>query len=261
MKIPHTHFSTASAKTKQLAASCMGTNSLVGAFHQQLRNASNKSNKSNKRKQGKKAKPVFAFSATALSVSMALAGYSLPAIFTPAYANGPEGGVVVGGSGAISKDDLTTTINQTSQNMAIDWDSYNLSANESVTYIQPNANSVSLNRILSSNGSVIAGKIDANGQVILVNPHGLIFTESSVLNVGSIVASGLDIQSSDFMNGDTIFSEVLDSEGIVINRGLINASLGGNVALIGKQVTNEGLIEANLGTVTNDSDSIGCYAA
>jgi len=51
------------------------------------------------------------------------------------------------------------------------------------------------------------------------------------------------------MNGNYIFDEVLGTDGTVINSGIINASLGGNVALIGKQVENDGLIVANLGAV------------
>ena len=57
---------------------------------------------------------------------------------------------------------------------------------------------------------------------------------------------------ADFMNGNYIFNEkagVGEFAGTVINQGLITASLGGNVALIGKQVKNEGLISANLGSV------------
>jgi len=162
---------------------------------------------------------------------------------------GPEGAQVVGGAGSISQSGLTTTINQSTQNMAINWQSYNVDADERVQYIQPNSSSISLNRILSNNGSTIAGRIDANGQVILVNPNGVFFTPTSVVNVGGIIASGLDIVPSDFMNGNYIFNEVLDTEGKVINSGTINASLGGNVALIGKQVENDGLIVANLGAV------------
>jgi len=163
---------------------------------------------------------------------------------------GPAGGQVVGGSGSISQSGLNTTINQTSQNMAIDWQSYNLNANERVQYLQPNSSSISLNRILSQNGSTIAGRIDANGQVILVNPNGIFFTPTSIINVGGIIASGLNIQPNDFMNGHYMFNEVLDTDGAVINSGIINASLGGNVALIGKQVENDGFIVANLGAAT-----------
>jgi len=171
----------------------------------------------------------------------------LPMVLPAVYA-GPAGGEVVGGAGSISQSGANTTINQATQNMAIDC------VNERVQYLQPNASSISLNRILSQNGSTIAGRIDANGQVILVNPNGIFFTPASIINVGGIIASGLNIQPNDFMNGHYIFEEVLGTDGAVINSGIINASLGGkgrgNVALIGKRVKNEGLITANLGTVT-----------
>lgn len=162
----------------------------------------------------------------------------------------PTGGAVVGGSGTINQSGLATTIHQASQNLAINWQTFNVAANERVQFIQPNSTSVALNRILSNNGSTIAGRIDANGRVMLVNPNGVFFTSTAVLNVGSIIASGLDIKPSDFMNGNYIFDEIPGSSGAVINNGMINASLGGNVALIGKHVENNGLIVANLGTVT-----------
>ncbi|MEW5756487.1 MAG: filamentous hemagglutinin N-terminal domain-containing protein [Pseudomonadota bacterium] len=161
----------------------------------------------------------------------------------------PSGGEIVGGTGSIAQTTTSTTIQQNTQNMAINWQSYDVNANERVQYIQPNASSISLNRILSNQGSTIAGRIDANGQVILVNPNGIFFTPTAILNVGGIIASGLDIRPADFMNGQFIFSEVLGTEGAVVNSGLINASLGGNVALIGRHVENNGVIAANLGTV------------
>ncbi|MCF6212356.1 MAG: filamentous hemagglutinin N-terminal domain-containing protein, partial [Gammaproteobacteria bacterium] len=187
---------------------------------------------------------------------MAVRGHGLFSVLllcitvSPLAMAGPDGGQVVGGSGSIVHTGNTTTINQSTQNMAIDWQSYDVNANERVQYLQPNASSISLNRILSQSGSTIAGRIDANGQVILVNPNGVFFTPTAIVNVGGIIASGLNIQPNDFMNGRYIFNEVLGTEGAVINSGMINASLGGNVALIGKQVENDGLIVANLGSVT-----------
>ncbi len=169
---------------------------------------------------------------------------------TPAIYAGPEGGVVTGGEGSISQSGVTTTIQQNSQNMAIDWQGYNVNSNERVQYFQPNQSSISLNHILSNSASEIRGRIDANGQVILVNPNGIFFTPDAVINVGGIIASALDIKTSDFMNRDYLFNEVVGSDGVVINRGTINASLGGNVALLGRRVENSGLIAANLGSVT-----------
>jgi len=45
--------------------------------------------------------------------------------------------------------------------------------------------------------------------VILVNPNGIFFTPTAVVNVGGIIASGLDIKPDDFMNGNYIFNDVL----------------------------------------------------
>ncbi|MDH5355784.1 MAG: filamentous hemagglutinin N-terminal domain-containing protein, partial [Gammaproteobacteria bacterium] len=169
--------------------------------------------------------------------------------FTPLANAGPDGGNLVGGSGSIDTSGLTTNIIQSSASMAIDWNSYNLSSNEVVNYLQPNASSISLNRILSSDASQIYGQINANGQVVLVNPNGIFFGETASINVGGLIASGLDISPTDFMNGDYIFNQVIGTGGTVINSGLINASLGGNVTLLAKQVANKGVINAKLGAV------------
>ena len=70
-----------------------------------------------------------------------------------------------------------------------------------------------------------------------------------IKNVGGMIASGLDINVTDFMNSSYIFNEVLGTEGAVINSGTINAARGGNVALLGRRVENTGLISATLGSV------------
>ena len=63
--------------------------------------------------------------------------------------------------------------------------------------------------------------------------------------------TGVELYRSDgTAAGTTLVNEIPGSSGVVINSGTINASLGGNVALIGKRVENNGLIVANLGTVT-----------
>ena len=65
----------------------------------------------------------------AIAVSALVAG--LGCVVTPAFA-GPEGGVVTGGSGSINQAGNTTTINQTSDRMAIDWNSFDVAADERV---------------------------------------------------------------------------------------------------------------------------------
>ncbi|SHF77058.1 filamentous hemagglutinin family N-terminal domain-containing protein, partial [Microbulbifer donghaiensis] len=157
----------------------------------------------------------------------------------------PEGGVVVGGDGSITAQDLTTIIDQKTDLLAIDWDSFNLTEEELVKFLQPNSSSIVLNRILDQNPSTIRGAIESNGHVILANPRGVLFTETATVNVGAITAAGLDMDSSGFMNGDFSFRGQDGSTGVVVNRGLINAA---SAVLVGKQVTNasSGLISADM---------------
>ncbi|HWV15843.1 MAG TPA: filamentous hemagglutinin N-terminal domain-containing protein [Cellvibrio sp.] len=162
----------------------------------------------------------------------------------------PEGGLVVGGAGTIDQAGLDTTIRQASDRMAIDWQSFDVKSNERVQFIQPKSTSVALNRVLSNKGSEILGRIDANGQVFLINPNGVVFGRDSQINVGGILASGLSIDPNKFMNGEFTLNALEGTEGKVINSGIINAATGGSVTLVGQQVKNEGLISANLGAVS-----------
>jgi len=161
----------------------------------------------------------------------------------------PIGGTIVGGDGSIDHAGLNTTIIQNSDRLAVDWESFNIAAEERVQFIQPDSSSVALNRILGNDASQIFGRLDANGHVILMNPNGVLFGENATVNVGGLVASGLSINADDFMNGDFVLRAIDGTDGTVINRGIINAATGGNVALIGRQVDNQGLISAKLGSV------------
>ncbi|BFM12094.1 hypothetical protein R50072_22470 [Simiduia litorea] len=167
----------------------------------------------------------------------------------------PDGGVVVGGSGSIDapNEDKLTQVNQLSDLMAINWDSFNLAADEKVLFVQPSSSSLVLNRILDDNASTIRGSIDANGHVLLVNPNGVLFTETASINVGGIAVSGLDINPSDFMNGDFKLSGETGKAGSVINYGTINAS---SAALIGKRVENHGLIKADVISLSGADEAI-----
>jgi len=100
----------------------------------------------------------------------------------------------------------TTTINQQTQNLSLQWNSFNINSNEMVTFVQPNSSSMAVNHINSIDVSTIAGQLNANGQIVLINPNGLIFSEGSVVNVGGIVASGLNINSEAFLNGSVFLN-------------------------------------------------------
>ncbi|MDJ0908260.1 MAG: filamentous hemagglutinin N-terminal domain-containing protein [Woeseiaceae bacterium] len=162
----------------------------------------------------------------------------------PAVA-GPEGGVIRAGDGTITEQGLLTLINQNSDRLAIDWETFNLGSNETVRFIQPGDTSVALNRIFDQNPSQIFGTIEANGRVILINPNGMLFGETAQLNVAGLVASSLSISVEDFMSGNYTL-EGTGEGGLILNQGTINADY---VALIGEAVANEGLIVADAGVV------------
>ncbi|MEO8455348.1 MAG: filamentous hemagglutinin N-terminal domain-containing protein [Sphingomicrobium sp.] len=158
----------------------------------------------------------------------------------------PANGVVTAGQATISGNAASVTINQSSQNTAINWQSFNIAQGNSVVFVQPNSNSVALNRVVGGNASTIFGTLSANGKVFLINPNGVLFGRTAQVNVGGLVASTLNLTDADLMAGRYRFSG--SSRAAVLNQGTINAD-GGYVALLGASVSNEGLIQANMGTV------------
>lgn len=175
----------------------------------------------------------------------ALAGSLLVAFGSTSHAL-PVGGEVVAGSATVTSGNGTMTVNQTSQNAALNWQSFNIGAAEAVRFVQPNSSSVALNRVIGSDPSRILGSLTANGKVFLVNPNGILFGKGASVNVGGLVASTRNISDSDFMAGNYKFAGT--GGGSILNQGIINAD-GGYVALLSAHVANEGTISARLGTV------------
>jgi len=160
---------------------------------------------------------------------------------------GPTGGQVTGGSATISQSGGTTTIAQSSENLSLNWQSFNIGAQQTVDFVQPNAAAIAVNRILGNSGSVILGHLDANGQVYLINPNGVLFGKGAEVNVGGLVASTLDVSDSTLADASKSFSG--SGSGSVINQGSLTATQGGSIALLGNRVGNTGVISAQLGSV------------
>lgn len=160
----------------------------------------------------------------------------------------PAGGNVVDGNALINTTGTATVINQTSDAVTINWLDFDIDANESVTFVQPDSNSLALNRVLTGNGTEIQGQLNANGRVFILDANGVLFGQNAQVNVGSLVASTLDLSSSDLANNHFEFSGN-GSPAAVVNLGQITAANSGTVALLGGQVSNQGVIRAQLGNV------------
>lgn len=160
----------------------------------------------------------------------------------------PTSPVVTGGAATVaSPSSRSMVITQSTQNAVLQWQTFNVGASESVRFVQPNAQSVALNRVLGADPSRILGSMTANGKVFLVNPQGILFGQGASVNVGGLVASTLDIADNDFLAGRYRFSGSSSAE--VRNQGQLRAAQGGSIALLGQQVANDGSLRADAGSV------------
>ena len=119
----------------------------------------------------------------------------------------PRGGTVVAGSASIgTPQGGSLSITQNSDRAIINWQGFSIGQGGTVSISQPDANSALLNRVTSDATSVIAGQINANGRVYLVNPNGVLITKTGVVNAAAFTASTLDIADNDFVAGSTSFT-------------------------------------------------------
>src|SRR3984885_12400571 len=182
-----------------------------------------------------------------LDKNLLLSAAAIALIASPAaYAN-PLGGAVTTGSASISTALNKTNVNQKSEDVVIDWSSFNVGAGQTTQFVQPNAQAIAVNRIGGASASQVLGTLDANGRVVLINGNGLLFGKGAQVNVGSLIATSTDGSDSDLLSGT--FTQAGKQNAAVVNNGTITAASGGVVALVAPNVTNTGTVNAKLGTV------------
>ena len=129
-----------------------------------------------------------------LLAALFVAGSALQAGANP---TGPQTrfGVVEVSGGAL------TQVHQFSERAIVDWQSFSIGTGERVQFLQPGPLSVILNRVVGGDPSKILGSLQANGNVFLINPNGIIFGPGSSINVGSLVTSTQPLSDEDFLSG------------------------------------------------------------
>lgn len=146
----------------------------------------------------------------------------------------PIGGEFAQGMGSISNAVGLTTIQQTTQQAIVNWQSFGSNAGEVIKFVQPNANAAILNRVVGNLPSNLNGLLEGNGRVYLVNPNGIVLGANGVINVnGGFVASTQGISDSAFMQGGALtFSG--DNAGNIQILGKINSAQGDIVIIAPK---------------------------
>ncbi|HUI58599.1 MAG TPA: filamentous hemagglutinin N-terminal domain-containing protein, partial [Steroidobacteraceae bacterium] len=146
----------------------------------------------------------------------------------------------------------------------LNWRSFNISSDGKVTFQQPDASSVALNQIFQSDPSKILGALGANGTIYLINQNGILFGPGAKVNVGSLVASSLNLSAvaaqggilQAGIQGQAAFVAAQDAQGNpvsgpiqVASGATLQTATGGQIMLFAPQLTNAGSIRADGGQV------------
>jgi filamentous hemagglutinin family protein len=198
----------------------------------------------------------FLHTTSALTKSVALATIALGV--TPAFAgvgafDTPVGENVVGGAATFDRPSVgQLNVNQSTDRVVINWDSFNIGGNATTQFIQPGAGSLAVNRVVGDNTdpTQILGNLKSNGRVMVLDRNGVIFGNNAKVDVGGIIAAAGDTDTDVVMSGtDRLELNGFDKNGEVSNRGEITVADGGLAALVAPSVKNTGVINAKLGTV------------
>ncbi|WP_123009948.1 ESPR-type extended signal peptide-containing protein [Escherichia coli] len=162
----------------------------------------------------------------------------------PALAAGlPVGGQIVGGTGSIqTPSGSQMNVHQNSQNLIVNWQSFDIGKGNTVQFYQPDSSAVALNRVTGGSASEIMGNLKANGQVFLVNPNGVLFGKGSSVNTAGFVATTRDIKNDDFMNRRYTFSGEGKAGAEIVSQGNLTTAAGGYIVLAADKVSNSGTI-------------------
>ncbi len=139
-----------------------------------------------------------------MPISM-LPSFALDANATPDLNSSINGGYV--GKNPTNSNKFDVNVEAGKGGVAqFDWNSFNVGSNITVDWIFHNANQTAINRVLNSGGmSEIYGKLtsscangscgnERSGNVILINPNGILFGGGSNVNLNSFTASTKDIK-------------------------------------------------------------------
>ena len=126
----------------------------------------------------------------------------------------PTGGTVESGNATITSNHSSLSVNQNSDKVILNWETFNIGRDASVEFFQPNSSSTALNRVFASDPSHIYGSLKANGKLIFLNPSGVIFQGGSKVDVGAMIASSLNLSSENFLK-DYVFEKTNDINGLI----------------------------------------------
>ena len=196
--------------------------------------------------------------AIALSILVAL-------LASPAHAQTlPAGGIAVHGGAAFNlggtsinstqpnRLTVTTTHGAGSNHSAINWNSFSIGSGNTAHFVQPNAASLSINRVVTNTPSQLFGTLSSNGKLVLVNQSGIAVGAGAVVDTAGFTASTLGMSQADAIAGRLRFNGAgsgANSSNLTVHGTII--AKGGDVVLIAPNVdvAKSAVIESQGGSV------------
>lgn len=178
------------------------------------------------------------------------------------------------------------TVKQTEQQALLEWETFNIGKNTTLTFDQSKGGEnagqwIAFNKVSDpgANPTQILGKLNADGQVYILNPNGILFGGSSQVNTRGLTASALPINDNLVKQGllnnrdaqflfsglsvpggadgtpafnpetpaDGKFGDVIVQKGATLTSPADGGGNGGRIMLVGANVTNEGTISTESG--------------
>lgn len=145
------------------------------------------------------------------------------------------------------------------------WQSFNINQPDTINYLLPSTTASVLNNVAGGAASTIAGAINSNGNVYVLNPAGIVISQTAQIITGGFYASTVAEPSSFFTTTGTLnFTGSATNDVVVQSDGQVTAGqvaqiqalgTGNKITLAGRSVLVEG---ANLfGNVTLQSAATG----
>ena len=156
----------------------------------------------------------------------------------------PNLNTVLKGSAQVSSTTTTTTITQTSQSTTLNWNSFDVSQNQRVTFNQPSSSSIAINNILDTSPSQIFGSITANGRIVLLNPNGFYFGAHSSVSANTFIAAATTLANSSY-NPSTNSLSLVNRHDVVSDIQVLGSIHAQKVQLFAQTIEVSGTISSN----------------
>jgi filamentous hemagglutinin family protein len=158
----------------------------------------------------------------------------------------------------------TTFIHQSTDKAVIDWRDFDIKHGDTKQFQVPSAQSITLNRVRSDYATRIDGNLISNGNVIVMNQHGVIFGQTANVDVNGLLVTTADIDNDAFMRGTNRFDFNIpgNPSSMIANHGRITVQEAGLAGFVAPHLINSGIITARLGKIilaTGDTLTLDLY--